>query len=167
MASGRIGAWLGREILAVSPRFDCILINLNESETLRNNSFYISFAISIEVKLGRIRRTSTSRIPLNIFRSTLMHQLYMYFLCLLYIVVGIDEGLELAAEQLLGQESGARLDVPKFLVLFSDGDFMSYYSVSLSSENSTVLLLVARATSLSVTKILLRVPGHVLTSVNN
>ncbi|XP_078374942.1 integrin alpha-1-like [Oculina patagonica] len=41
---------------------------------------------------------------------------------------GIDAGLELAAGELFRQEGGARLNVPKFLVVFTDGDFMSYHS---------------------------------------
>ena len=49
-------------------------------------------------------------------------------------VLGIDKGLELAADELFREESGARSDVPKFLVVFSDGDFTSYHSVSTSLQ---------------------------------
>ena len=60
------------------------------------------------------------------------------FDCLVFLIiflryfVGIDKGLELAADKLFGEEIGARPSVSKFLVVFSDGDFKSYHSVSLS-----------------------------------
>ena len=63
------------------------------------------------------------------------------FYLFINIVVGIEEGLNLAAEELSNEQLGARFNATKFMIIFSDGDFPLFSPVSitcLSVNQSTI-----------------------------
>ena len=46
--------------------------------------------------------------------------------------IGIEEGLNVAAEELSNEQRGARFNATKFMIVFSDGDFPLFSPVSIT-----------------------------------
>lgn len=55
----------------------------------------------------------------------------MYYNFFVFFFAGMEEALNLAANELFNQNDGARLNVTKFVIVFSDGDFTPFSPVTI------------------------------------
>ena len=99
----------------------------------------LSYPLRIRIPLVTVDTIEYDRTPSNGSREETA--LIETFVCgaqletiselLFFIFVGIEKGLNLAADALYNEKGGARMNATKFMIVFTDGDFTPFSPVSI------------------------------------